>query len=140
MKRFDSYEDLIKYIGVDSPENIVRLKDILNRFLEIYGSNLVEHENEEPSICFNVKVDNVMHEIGITSIKNKENEYRYYYWLAENEDERLKYKHKRDDIAKTNAILKYTSKRDERMEKIGAIGMLLMLILGIFVLIMVMAI
>ena len=47
MKRFDSYEDLIKYIGVDSPENIIGLKNVLNRYLECCGSNLMKSKDEE---------------------------------------------------------------------------------------------
>ena len=97
MKRFDSYEDLIKYIGVDSPENIIGLKNVLNRYLECCGSNLMKSKDEEPLRCFDVKIDNVLYGIGVTSVEIKENEFEYYYWLMENEQDKLKYKYKRSN-------------------------------------------
>ena len=60
MKRFDSYEDLIKYIGVDSPENIIGLKNVLNSYLERHGSNLMKSKDEEPLRCFDIKIDKIL--------------------------------------------------------------------------------
>ena len=97
MKRFDSYEDLIKYIGVDSPENIIGLKNVLNRYLECCGSNLMKSKDEEPRTCFKVEIENTMYGIGVTSVEIKENEFDYYYWLMENEQDKLKYKYERSN-------------------------------------------
>ena len=97
MKRFNDYEDLIKHIGADSPECIADFKNVLNRFLEIKGSTLVEHEDEEPRACFKVEIENTMYGIGVTSVEIKENEFKYYYWLMENEQDKLKYKYKRSN-------------------------------------------
>ena len=74
MKRFDSYEDLIKYIGVDSPESIIGLKNVLNSYLERQGSNLMKSKDEEPRTCFKVEIENTMYGIGVTSVEIKENE------------------------------------------------------------------
>ena len=98
MKRFDSYEDLIKYIGVDSPENIIGLKNILNSYLERHGSNLMKSKDEEPLRCFDIKIDNVLYRIGVTSNRHKESDYTFYYWLIDNDEERLRYKYKRNEI------------------------------------------
>ena len=97
MKRFDSYEDLIKYIGVDSPENIIGLKNVLNSYLERHGSNLMKSKDEEPRACFKVEIENTMYGIGVTSVEIKENEFEYYYWLMENEQDKLKYKYERSN-------------------------------------------
>ena len=97
MKRFDSYEDLIKYIGVDSPENIIGLKNVLNRYLERHGSNLMKSKDEEPRTCFKVEIENTMYGIGVTSVEIKENVFDYYYWLMENEQDKLKYKYERSN-------------------------------------------
>ena len=99
MKRFDSYEDLIKYIGVDSPENIIGLKNVLNRYLERHGSNLMKSKDEEPRTCFKVEIENTMYGIGVTSVEIKENVFDYYYWLMENEQDKLKYKYERSNSA-----------------------------------------
>ena len=98
MKRFDSYEDLIKYIGVDSPEDIADLTYILNSFLETKGSSSVKYEDEEPLRCFDIKIDNVLYRIGVTSNRHKESDYTFYYWLIDNDEERLRYKYKRNEI------------------------------------------
>jgi hypothetical protein len=97
VKRFDSYEDLIKYIGVDSPENIIGLKNVLNRYLERHGSNLMKSKDEEPRTCFKVEIENTMYGIGVTSVEIKENVFDYYYWLMENEQDKLKYKYERSN-------------------------------------------
>ena len=97
MKRFDSYEDLIKYIGVDSPENIIGLKNVLNSYLERQGSNLMKSKDEEPRTCFKVEIENTMYGIGVTSVEIKENVFDYYYWLMENEQDKLKYKYERSN-------------------------------------------
>ena len=93
MKRFDSYEDLIKYIGVDSHENITGLKNVLNRYLERHGSNLMKSKDEEPRTCFKVEIENTMYGIGVTSVEIKENEFDYYDWLMENDRDKLEYKY-----------------------------------------------
>ena len=97
MKRFDGYEDLIKYIGVDSPENIIGLKNVLNSYLERHGSNLMKSKDEEPRTCFKVEIENTMYGIGVTSVEIKENVFDYYYWLMENEQDKLKYKYERSN-------------------------------------------
>ena len=97
MKRFDSYEDLIKYIGVDSPESIIGLKNVLNSYLERHGSNLMKSKDEEPRTCFKVEIENTMYGIGVTSVEIKENVFDYYYWLMENEQDKLKYKYERSN-------------------------------------------
>ena len=97
MKRFDSYEDLIKYIGVDSPESIIGLKNVLNSYLERQGSNLMKSKDEEPRTCFKVEIENTMYGIGVTSVEIKENVFDYYYWLMENEQDKLKYKYERSN-------------------------------------------
>jgi len=82
MKKFNSYEELLKEIGVSYSQEKKYFNDELNGFLEGVGSDIVDNENAKPKATFKVKFEYQLYEIGVTSIEiSEEGDYKYFYWL-----------------------------------------------------------
>lgn len=84
MKKFNSYEELLKEIGVIYSQEKKYFNDELNGFLEGVGSDIVDNENAEPKATFKVEFEYQVYEIGVTSIEiSEEGDYKYFYWLED---------------------------------------------------------
>lgn len=82
MKRFEDYQELLNYIGVDFPSHVVYANAELTDFLGCEGSEIVEFKDIEPRCFFGLEIDNTFYSVGVTSVKEEgEEQYKEYYWI-----------------------------------------------------------
>lgn len=76
MEKFDSYEKLMEYIGVEFSGDKKYCLNELNNFLETVGSD----PDPEPICSFNLEIDGNNYSIGVTYKEEDEN-IVYTYWI-----------------------------------------------------------
>lgn len=82
MKRFVSFEELLKEIGAECKSDFVYGESELRDFLECTGSDA----GEEPYFSFLVEFNGLEYKIGVTHEEIAEDEYKYTYWLMDIEN------------------------------------------------------
>lgn len=103
MKKFESFEELLNDLEVDNYDRKYA-NDELRSFLQNEGSTIVENQNEEPYDTFQLELPQFNFEIGVTSIEIKEDMFKSYYWVInDNETELYKENKKTIDVL-TKAI------------------------------------
>lgn len=80
-KRTESYKELMDYLGVEFSSHRKHFENELSNFLECNGSDVVENKDDIPMTSFKVEMEHdITYEIGVTSIEDEEDVYKYYYW------------------------------------------------------------
>lgn len=83
MKRFDSLQDLVKYLGGTS-YTLKYLEDEVCNYLECVGSDIVENEDQEPSYGgIEIEIENKKYMLYVSSVEIDIEEYKYFYWIEE---------------------------------------------------------
>ena len=82
MNKFESYDKLLKEIGMESTLDFTYAKNELRNWLE---SIEADYGNEEPSCLFSLEFNDIRYNIGVTYTKDKEDKetYIYTYWIID---------------------------------------------------------
>ena len=81
MLRFESFEELLKVVGVEFSQEKKYCNDLLREYLECSGSDNVENEEDEPDCILKIELTDKVFEVGVTNIEISEDQYKCYYWL-----------------------------------------------------------